>query len=562
MKTFGIYLCYPPKVDLRSEGLGRYLAEFLKEARHHQEVRFVIACPSWMRKSLGDLFESAQISTDTFEIIGPKDFPVLLHLYDLYQAYRSRSRKPRLQWFFDWLRRFRESFTNRFVRTLATSRNPILVLLLLVVGVPFAVLGYLAGVAARLAGNLKALIAGNSLVRQARTGLFKLTAPLTTPRPQDDFLTRRLYRFMEESEADLICSEINRRPHISAWYSPTAFWPHFNNIVAPRLTCVPDVVLAEFPVGFSFVDDDRFLEIFRLVEKTIKGGDRFVTYSQNTKYRTLTERYRVAPEATSVIPHGAHRLDSLIRVSGFDNATEATDAFCRTLFGTALGKAIGTVNTDRFDSGEVRFVFYASQFRPNKNVLTLLRAFDHLLKRRFAGQKLVLTGNPRVMPEIAKFIRERNLQNDVLCLHGLSDQQLAACYRLADLAVNPSFSEGGCPFTLTEALSVGTPVVMARIAVTEEVVTDPALKEVMLFDPYDWRDMAQRIEWALNNRDFLLRLQLTLYEILSKRSWRDVVDEHILLLDQISTARDSPTGTAGGGVLNVNSRIKIRNLNH
>ena len=91
-----------------------------------------------------------------------------------------------------------------------------------------------------------------------------------------------------------------------------------------------------------------------------------------------------------------------------------------------------------------------------------------------------------MLPEIAQFIHKHNLQNDVLCLHDLSAQELAACYRLADLAVNPSLSEGGCPFTLTEALSVGTPVVMARIAVTEEVVTDPELQSLMLFDPYDW----------------------------------------------------------------------------
>ncbi|MFD2884495.1 glycosyltransferase [Pseudomonas lini] len=71
-----------------------------------------------------------------------------------------------------------------------------------------------------------------------------------------------------------------------------------------------------------------------------------------------------------------------------------------------------------------------------------------------------------------KFISEHGLQNDVLCLYGLSIQELAACYKLADLAVNPSLSEGGCPFTFTEALSVGTPVVMARIAVTEEILVD------------------------------------------------------------------------------------------
>ena len=127
-------------------------------------------------------------------------------------------------------------------------------------------------------------------------------------------------------------------------------------------------------------------------------------------------------------------------------------------------------------SPDMRFLFYASQSRPNKNILTLLRAYRHLLRDRLLGVRLVLTCHPDALPELRDFVIEQRLVDDVIFLHGLTQQQLAACYRLAELAVNPSLSEGGCPFTLTEALSVGTPVVMARIAVTEEVMRDPALQ--------------------------------------------------------------------------------------
>jgi hypothetical protein len=118
----------------------------------------------------------------------------------------------------------------------------------------------------------------------------------------------------------------------------------------------------------------------------------------------------------------------------------------------------------------------------------------------------------------------------------LTTRELAACYRLADLAVNPSLSEGGCPFTLTEALSVGTPVVMARIPVTEEVVADEEMRNMMLFDPYDWRDVASRIEWALQHREVLLSAQNEFYLVLSKRTWRDVVDDHVAILDGLAAA--------------------------
>lgn len=146
---------------------------------------------------------------------------------------------------------------------------------------------------------------------------------------------------------------------------------------------------------------------------------------------------------------------------------------------------------------------------------------------------MILTGSPSVLPEVADFIRERNLGKDVICLHGLSTSELAACYRLADLAVNPSLSEGGCPFTFTEALSVDTPVVMARISVTEEVITDPALR-CMLFDPYNWRDMANRIEWALENRDTLLAAQRPTYAKLRERTWSHLIDDYIAILESLA----------------------------
>jgi glycosyltransferase involved in cell wall biosynthesis len=72
----------------------------------------------------------------------------------------------------------------------------------------------------------------------------------------------------------------------------------------------------------------------------------------------------------------------------------------------------------------------------------------HLLKKRYRGYKLILTGDPGNMQAILDFIREHNIENDVLCLNGLSPQQLAACYRLADLAVNPSLSGVGFPLPL------------------------------------------------------------------------------------------------------------------
>lgn len=352
--------------------------------------------------------------------------------------------------------------------------------------------------------------------------------------PKDSGLVLRMYRSMDSHEAQRMMSLIDTMSDVEAWYCPTAFWPAFNLIKKPRLMCVPDVVLSDFPVGFSYVGGDRFLQVFKQVESSIQGGSHFVTYSDSVKYGTLVDRYGVDPSKVAVVHHAPNDLSRWITIFGLKNPEKASEHYCGSLLINAIRRSTNPNYSKSFENKAVKFLFYASQLRPNKNVLTLLRAYEHLLRRRFIGHKLIMTGDPKDLPTVRDFVKEHRLENEVLFLHGLKVQELAACYKLADLAVNPSLSEGGCPFTFTEALSVQTPVVMARIGVTEEVLTDPELQAASLFDPYDWRDMARRIEWALANRDLLLALQLKTYNRLASRTWADVVSEHLDVLRRIS----------------------------
>ena len=351
--------------------------------------------------------------------------------------------------------------------------------------------------------------------------------------PQDDLLVLRLYKYMEEAETERMLGLIKGIPEVKAWYCPTAFWPAFNKIPMPRLTCVPDVVLGKFPVSFSEVGGDRTLRSFGEIQTMIRGGENFVTYSEETKWETLVERFSVDPHKVTTIHHAPNDLSGLINVRGARNS-EVERHYCERLLKSALRRSEAPEYSSGFANPSFKFLFYASQFRPNKNQITLLRAYTYLLKQRKISHKLVLTGNVAYYPLVDTFIQRHRLQNDVLCLHGLSVEELAACYKLADLAVNPSLSEGGCPFTFTEALSVGTPVVLSRIPVTEEVLTDPELQQATFFDPYDWRDVANRIEWAVGHRAELLAIQSKTYSVMAQRTWTDVVREHVAVLDRIS----------------------------
>jgi glycosyltransferase involved in cell wall biosynthesis len=346
------------------------------------------------------------------------------------------------------------------------------------------------------------------------------------------FLTR-FYEKIEDEESKVLLQIIDEKKDIDAWYCPTAFWGSFNQIKAPKLICVPDVVLTGFPVGFCNVGGDRFLQTFKNINRNIEQGQYFVTYSQDVKYNTLVEKYGIPPENIFSIAHGANCLDDLVVVDNQVQLLNKKNIKTKSLCENILSQEISKIGL-HFTNKNLKFIFYASQFRPNKNIITLLKAYLHLLRQQFVQHKLILTGNINTLPEIKIFIEQHNLQNDVIFLHGISAQALASCYYLADITVNPSLSEGGFPFTFTESLSVDTPTLMANIGVTREILIDENVNRYMLFNPYDYLDLAYKMEWAIKNRDFLLSQQKPIFLELKKRTWQHVVNDYVTILDEIS----------------------------
>lgn len=542
VKHYGIYIAYPPTVDLRAEGLGRHLAMFLKGAQALADIQFTIVCPSWSRQTLEVLFESELLAPQFFKMMAPSKKPYALRIFEAIRAHRSRPvRQRRFARFYKWVANTNARLWQRLTKRAVAVHDMASLLLFMIesifllalltpvlcLALPFAALLFFWRTLQLTANSLPV-----TFHRQWQSLRSKAFAVLASPQQENWVL--RLYDEMHNDEMRRMQAIIAKLTNVRAWYCPTAFWPGFHDIKAPRLLCVPDVVLSDFPVAYSAIGGNRFLSTFEAVGRAIRAGEHFVTYSETVKWNTLVDRYAVTAANVTVIPHAPNALNGHVEVLGFPDGEARSRLYCQSLLLGALQRSANTSYCATFANGEVKFLFYASQFRPNKNVLMLLRSFEHLLRKAYLGHKLVLTGYPADMPEIGQFVREHRLQNDVIFLSGLSISELAACYKLADLAVNPSLSEGGCPFTFAEALSVGTPVVMSRIAVTEEVLADPQCQEVTLFDPFDWRDCAQRIQWAISHRQHCLAIQRKIYDQLKERTWRHVVEEHVRVLDQIS----------------------------
>jgi glycosyltransferase involved in cell wall biosynthesis len=542
INKYGIYLAYAPGLDLRHEGLGRYLAAFLKGAGHREDVSFVLVCPSWSKEGLEDLFRSEGVSQERFELVSPSKKPMVLRVYESYLARKKRKRKPGIfKRLSNGIALIKRAAIDHVEQQLVTTNSYSGLALLFMEGLLLAGLALLLSPLIILAlivlFFIKFKFVFKRLTRPFRRHLSRARGAVGEPK--DDAFIFRLYKRMERIESERMLHLIDNLADVKAWYSPTAFWPAFNKINRPRLMCVPDVVLSDFPVGFSSVGGERFLQTYEDVRRSIQTGQHYVTYSSAIKWDTLVEQYSIRASDVSVIHHAPNMLNQWVTTRGFADLEATSLHYSQTLLGSAMRKSSNKNYTVGFANTSFKFMFYASQFRPNKNLLMLLRAYEFLLRKKYISHKLILTGDPERFPEVKKFITEHGLENDVLCLHGLTVQELAACYKLADLAVNPSLSEGGCPFTFTEALSVNTPVVMARIPVTEEILNQSELQDTTFFDPYDWEDMVRRIEWALSHRDALLALQKKIYQSLVSRTWTDVVNEHITVLESISTGGSS-----------------------
>lgn len=493
MKRLGLFLATDPAINLSKEGLGVHLLNVLVAFAHRSDLRLVVACPAQLVPQLEALLAERRISPDRFEWITPG-------------RTRPRPRGPALP---------------AKPRQFPAAELPLRMALqqylrgLFTVGRPVQWLRHALGGGLTLASRIlrrlgwwqqprRLLQQGVGWVRR-----YPLGQRLLPSREQ------RVYRAI-----------VGAGVQVEGWYCPMAFWPTFNQLAGPRLMVVPDLIPRFFPAGFARAD---MLSHIRAIEQSVRGGDRFLTYSEQVKWEVLVDGLGVNPSRVAVVRHGANRLDAYLQLEGVASGDPALAHYCRTVLHQlvrqrAPGLALG-------GSAAFPFIFYASRFRPHKNILSLLRAYEFLLRRRFVGHKLVLTDLPANIPQVKAFVKEKALERDVLFLSNLSMRELASLYYLADLAINPSLMEGGFPFTFTEALSVGTPVVMARIPVTLEVITDPVLDQAMLFDPHDWQDMAHRIEWALAHREELLAMQQPHFEQLAQRTWQKVAHDILTNLE-------------------------------
>lgn len=555
-RRVGIWLELRPDSPWRSEGLGRLTAAWL-QGLIAAGARPVIAVPAWARERVLAVIEECGLRRDAIDVVasGGRTPPLVRLLCWLARRRHGAGRLRRiLISVVGALARGTRRLAARIVSALLATSLPVLLLLLVAVALLAApAAGWLlahAGAIAALVLAALAIAAAAMLARVAsrlhgRLAGTRFAALMTKGRRflakdrRFDYRGRftsfaiEAYVGAMEPEFARLAAVANRVRDIEAWLVVNPAHAGACRLTAPVVAAVPDLVYLDHPLdfmtgsmaGWSARTDQR-------VRRLAARADAFVSFSRDVADRHIRQ-LAPAGRPVAVVRHAP--MDQYSALYGGDAGERPAAA---AMASRALWRAAARVRQParaawlrRLPLEDIPYLFVSSQNRPHKNLIGLLRAFEIVLRRRRRSLKLLTTGDLWTVPECGGFVEARGLHADVLSVPDLPAHEHAALYRLAALTVAPSFFEGGFPFVFSESVSVGTPVLLSRIACVEELL-GPEDLALMTVDPADHEAMAEGIERALDRRDELLARQRALLDEQRRRGWDDVGQDLLAAIDR------------------------------
>jgi glycosyltransferase involved in cell wall biosynthesis len=187
---------------------------------------------------------------------------------------------------------------------------------------------------------------------------------------------------------------------------------------------------------------------FRLMTRRVLRGLQsaaHVTCSSAATRDAIVAHRLLAAEKLSVVHNGVHPF-----------LTPRTDPFADEAISQRLGR----------HPGEIQEVLHVGSTIPRKRIDVLLRVFAEA-RCKLPGLRLIRVGSI-FTPEQQFLARSLGVLEYIDVLQQLDPRLLAACYRRANILLQPSESEGfGLP--VIEAMACGTPVLASDLPVLREV---------------------------------------------------------------------------------------------
>jgi glycosyltransferase involved in cell wall biosynthesis len=168
-----------------------------------------------------------------------------------------------------------------------------------------------------------------------------------------------------------------------------------------------------------------------------------------------------------------------------------------------------------------KYVFALGALDPRKNTLAILNSFALLSKMCTLSPQLVIAGlTQSAKKKFSRVIDTLGIQKQVVLLGFVSEEQLAALYKGADVFVYPSLYEGfGIP--ILEAMECGTPVVTSSAGSIPEV----AGKAALFVDPKNPEEIANAILQIVSDASLRERMIEQGVEQAKRFSWEKAAQQ-------------------------------------
>jgi glycosyltransferase involved in cell wall biosynthesis len=326
----------------------------------------------------------------------------------------------------------------------------------------------------------------------------EMTGALVRLRPDADLRlfaagVNRRYVPSSTLPAALCPSPLSERTHNRLWHRlraplPVELWTgrldlfHAADFTLPPTLPGTRTVLTVYDLAYEFYPDETMPGMARylsaVVPRSVRCADHVLTISEATR-ADLIRQYRVPAEKISIAYPG-------VEARFHPQPDPEGEATLRARLGLPDAPLVLTVGT----------------LQPRKNHLMVVEAFA-LLSEASDAVLVIAGGEGWAYEGVKRRVAELGLAQRVRLIGFVSDDDLPALYRLADVFAYPALYEGfGLP--VLEAMASGVPVVTSNRSSMPEITGPDA---GLLVDPESVEQVAEAISTLLSDSRLAARLR-------------------------------------------------------
>lgn len=262
-----------------------------------------------------------------------------------------------------------------------------------------------------------------------------------------------------------------------------------------KIVTIHDLIFVRYPQYYSFFDRKIHLWKFK---KAAASADKIIAISEQTK-RDIIQFLNVPESKIEVIYQGCHQAFKEEQSQEFIQKTK-----------------------EKFNLPE-RFILNVGTIEERKNLMNIVKAIkDTKIPLVIVGRKT------KYYKAIETFIRKNKMEKQVFFLEGVSMNELAVLYKLADIFVYPSFFEGfGIP--VIESLFSKTAVITSNASCLPEA----GGPDSVYIDPKNYLDIQAKIKFLWQNESERKRRAEKGFEFVQKFNDKSIAEQLMSLYQKI-----------------------------